>query len=85
MNIPNFQNVQFVDENGYLTPEWQLIMQQLFQALQSNLSDEGYKVPQQPTAVINQLNTAASIGALLYDSTTNQLKVNISGTFQVII
>ncbi|MDD5212360.1 MAG: hypothetical protein PHV62_08080 [Sulfuricurvum sp.] len=85
MNIPNFENIKFVDSRGYLTEEWQLILQQLFQALQGNLSDEGFKVPQQPTTVINQLNTAASKGALLYDSTTNQLKVNISGTFQVII
>lgn len=85
MNIPNFENIQFVDRQGYLTPEWQLILEQVFQALQKNLSDEGYKVPQQPTTTINQLNTAASTGALLYDSTTNQLKVNISGTFQVII
>lgn len=85
MKIPNFENIQFVDRSGYLTPEWQLILQQLFQSLQKNVSDEGLFVPQQPTTIINQLNTAASTSALLYDSTTNQLKVNISGTFQVII
>ncbi len=85
MNIPNFENIKFVDRNGYLTEEWQLILQQLFQALQKNVSDEGLFVPQQPTSVITSLNTAASKSALLYDSTTDQLKVNISGTFQVII
>ena len=85
MNIPNFQNIQFVDRNGYLTDQWQLILQNLFQELQKNTSNEGLFVPQQPTTTITALNTAASTGALLYDSTTNHLKVNISGTFQVII
>ncbi len=84
MNIPNFENIKFVDHNGNLTPQWQLILQNLFQQLQNNLSDEGYKVPQQPTATITALNTAASTGALLYDSTTDELKVNIAGTFKVV-
>lgn len=84
MNIPNFENVQFVDSNGYLTPEWQLILQNLFQELQKNLSDEGYILPEQPTSKITQLNTADSTGALLYDSDTDEAKVNIAGTFRVI-
>jgi hypothetical protein len=84
MNIPNFENIQIVDRNGYLTEQWQLIMQQLFQVLQQNLSDEGYKLPQQPTSIITTLNTAASTGNLLYDSTTDQAKVNIAGTYRVI-
>lgn len=84
MMIPNFENIQFVDRKGYLTPEWQLILQQLFQALQGNLSNEGYKLPQQPTTIITTLNTAASTGNLLYDSTTDEAKVNIAGTFKVI-
>lgn len=84
MNIPNFENIQFVDRNGYLTAEWQLIMQALFTALQQNVGNEGFYLPQQPTTIINSLNTAASTGALLYDSTTNQAKVNIAGTYKVI-
>jgi hypothetical protein len=84
MIIPNFENIQFVDRDGYLTPEWQLIMQQVFQLLQKNLSDEGYTLPQQPTGTIVALNTAASTGNLLYDSTTDEAKVNIAGTFRVI-
>lgn len=84
MNIPNFENIQMVDRNGYLTEQWQMIMQQLFQVLQQNLSDEGYKLPQQSTTIITALNTAASTGNLLYDSTTDQAKVNIAGTYKVI-
>lgn len=84
MNIANFQNTKFVDRNGYLTDEWQLILQSLFQELQKNTSNEGLFIPQQPTATITALNTAASTGALLYDSTTDEAKVNIAGTFRVI-
>lgn len=84
MNIPNFQNIRMVDSKGYLTAEWQQLMQQLFTQLQANLSDEGYKLPQQSTSTIVSLNTAASKGALLYDSTTNEFKVNINGTFKIV-
>jgi hypothetical protein len=93
MNIPNFENIQFVDKNGYLTEQWQNIMQQLITALQSNVSNEGFQIPQQPTTNITMLqsqfaaspNPAAYYGNLLYDSTTNQLKVNLAGTFHVVV
>lgn len=84
MNIPNFENIQLVDKNGYLTEQWQNILMQLFTQLQTNLSNEGYKVPQQPTATITTLNTAQSKSALIYDETTDELKVNIAGTFRVV-
>jgi hypothetical protein len=92
MNIPNFENIQFVDRRGYLTEQWQLIFQQLITALQQNVSNEGFQIPQQPTTTINTLQTqfnstvdpAVYFGDLLYDSTTDQLKVNIAGTFKVV-
>lgn len=92
MNIPNFENIQFVDDNGYLTESWQNVLQQLFSALQSNVSNEGFQVPQQPTTTIAQLQSqfaastdpAVYYGNMLYDSTTNELKVNIAGTFKVV-
>jgi hypothetical protein len=93
MNIPNFENVQFVDRNGYLTEKWALIMQQLITALQTNLSNEGYIVPSQTAANITQIQTnvaassnpAAYNGDLLYDSTNNKLKVNLNGAFKEIV
>lgn len=92
MNIPNFENIRFVDEKGYLTESWQNIMQQLFTALQSNVSNEGFQIPQQTTATIATLQTrfAAATdptvynGDMLYDSSTDELKVNIAGTFKVV-
>ena len=84
MNIPNFFNTQFVDEKGYLKPEFQNFFQQLITQLQLNLSDEGYRLPQQPTTTITKLDNAASTAVILYDNTTDEAKVNIAGTFRVI-
>jgi hypothetical protein len=84
MNIPNYLEDQFVDKNGRLSDPWKQILMQLFTQMQSNLSDEGYKVPQQGTDTINQLNTTQSTGALLYDNQTHELKVNINGEFKTV-
>lgn len=93
MIIPNFENIRIVDRNGYLTPEWQLILQQLFSALQTNVSEEGFVIPKKSTVDIAKIasqfattqNPADYFGDLLYDSTTDQLKVNLAGTFHVIV
>jgi hypothetical protein len=45
MNIPTFPNVQFTKEDGYLTSPMQLYNDQLNQALQNGLSDNGWTVP----------------------------------------
>lgn len=84
INIPNFENIQIVDKQGYFTPSAAVLFQQLFTELQANYSNEGLKVPRQSTANIVTLNTAQSIGALLYDKETHQAKVNINGVFKVI-
>jgi len=92
MIIPNFENIKFVNRDGYLTDEWQNVLQALFTVLQRNVSNEGFQVPQQPTANIAKLqsqfattaNPADYFGDLVYDSTTDELKVNIAGTFKVV-
>lgn len=84
MNIPNFFVGQFVDKNGYLTPFYQNLFQQLFTQMQANLSNNGIGLPLQDSATIALLNTTASTGKMLYDSDTDEAKVNIAGTFRVI-
>lgn len=92
MILPNFENTKLVDEKGYLTAEWQMILQAFFQTLQKNLSNEGFLIPQQSTATISSLQTQFNAsttptvyyGDLLYDSTTDEFKVNIAGTFRVV-
>lgn len=44
MNIPNFQNTQFVERSGYLTANWQLILEQLFLNLVNNVGPYGYVI-----------------------------------------
>jgi len=78
--IPNYISGGLKDVH----PSFELFLGQLTSELQKSISNEGFMIPPQSTATINQLNTQQSVGALLYDSETNQLKVNINGTFKVI-
>jgi hypothetical protein len=88
MNIPNFENIKFVDNNGFLTDEWKNILTQLFQQLQTNLSAEGISVPKQSNANIIALSTAKSIGNIIYDNTSNQFKAcvpsGLVGVYKII-
>lgn len=84
MSIPNFIDCKFVDKDGKLTDTWKMILSQLFSHLQNNLSQEGIKIPQQTTTNIGLLNNIKSLGSLIYDKDTNELKVNINGTFKVV-
>jgi hypothetical protein len=92
MNIPNYFTSRFVDDKGYMTPEYQNFFQQLITQMQLNLSNEGFQLPQQSTTNINHIlsgfnsstNPSAYYGDVLYDSTTDEAKINIAGTFKVI-
>ena len=84
MNIPNYLTDKLVDENGELTTPWARTISQLLVELEHNLSDEGYVLPQQPTANIAQLTQPQSVGAMIYDSDTDEFKVNIAGTWKVV-
>lgn len=44
MNIPNFENIQFVERNLYLTDSYQNILQQLFSELQRGVGQEGFEI-----------------------------------------
>ena len=84
MNIPNLPNEKIATDSGEMHPKWRLFFTQLITEIQNNLSNEGYALPQQPTSNIALLNTAKSNGRLIYDSTTQQVKANISGTYRVV-
>jgi hypothetical protein len=75
---------KLVMDNGELHPEWDQFFDGIITTLQQNLSSEGVVIPPQTTANITALNTQKSIGALLYDQETKELKVNIDGTFKVV-
>ncbi len=84
MNIPNLPMGPLTRQDGHATSEYWGVLSQLITELQQNVSNEGYKIPQLPTATIAKLDNEKSKGVLVYDSDTNQLKININGTFKVI-
>jgi len=90
--VPNLSNIptppafaKLVDKDGNITSSWRDYFSNLTLYLKQFLSNEGLVMPQQTSANIALLNTAQSIGALLYNSTTNHIEGNVNGTFQVII
>src|SRR5882724_9171565 len=46
MIIPSFQNVQFVDADGYLTTQMQMYNDELNNILRNGLSDNGWTLPE---------------------------------------
>jgi hypothetical protein len=87
MRVPAFLNNTFVDENGDLTPGWSFLLNQLFNDMQANISNEGFVIPSQTTVNINKLaNVSPKIanGTMLYDSDLNVLKVFKNGVFKTI-
>ena len=79
MKVPNFENIQVVDKNGFLTNEWRQIMTELFTQMHTSLSDEGLIAPSQSTSNITQLSVAEKNGATFYDSDLHAQKVIING------
>lgn len=85
MNIPNFDNIQFVDKNGFLTDQWKQILTQLFTSLQQNAGNEGLVMPSQTASnialiqnnLVNGLPTC-QFGTMIYDTTNNQPKIAVS-------
>ena len=85
MNIPNFIDTRVVDEKGYFTAEYKIILQQLFSELQDNAGPEGLVAPTQtaakilliaaafrPTSTLNSTPVySCQYGTILYDSTNN--------------
>lgn len=85
MNIPNMPNENVSDADGNISSEWVNFFSQLITELQLNLNNEGYKLPIQETNTINQLvDPSKSLGAMIYDSDTDEFKVNIAGVWRVV-
>lgn len=86
MNIPSFIQERVIDENGYFTPSWAFVIEQLLSQLQINAGAEGLVPSSLKTEDIAVVAASTNLqnGTLIYDSTTDQLKTNIAGTFKVI-
>jgi len=78
------RNQPFLNENGTINDYWMLFFDNLNMALQRVLSVEGFQMPQQTTSDISVYLTGTTFtGSILYDSTSNQFKGNIAGTWKV--
>jgi hypothetical protein len=84
MNIPTFLNDKYIDEAGYLTSSQQIFNDQLNQAMQASLSDNGWTLPLQTTTNINTIAPTMPNGTMWYDSDTDEFKVTINGTVKVV-
>lgn len=84
MNFQNLMNIKAADQNGNMHQDLTNYMGQLVQTLQSNLSDQGYKFPTLTSAQIAQLDPTKSPNVIFINSDTNELIVNLGGTFKTV-
>lgn len=75
MNIPNIppMTTPFVNADGHVTEVWYNVLNQLIIQMQQNVSNEGFKIPQQPNGNILALTSVKSRGAILYDQDNHKL------------
>lgn len=64
MILPTFQNVQFVDEDGFLTTQMQMYNDELNNVLRNGLSDNGWTLPEVTQSELADIITLPSDQAL---------------------
>ncbi len=91
MDIPTFANVQYTEQDGYLTSSMQMYNDELNRVLRNGLSDNGWTVPQITNANLTILQALPTIdlmpdGTLWYvtDAVPPTLVVKISGALRKI-
>jgi hypothetical protein len=84
--IPSLPSTRMlVDANGKMTDDWYDFFSTLTNVLQNTLSLEGILLPPQAATEITRLdNNGKSQRRVLFDSTNNVAKVNLTGTFKTI-
>jgi hypothetical protein len=75
MNIPVFQNVLFVQADGYLTASMQIYFDDLIQTLNEGLADSGWEAPINTTAQIAAAEPNKPIGTFWFNSNLAKLQV----------
>jgi hypothetical protein len=85
MRIPNVPIDKLSSTDGRISPTWAAYFQNLMTQMRLNLSDEGYVVPSLTSAEIAQINNTANVGKILYNTTTQRMMINNSGTFENIL
>ncbi len=79
ISLPVWQRGNLVDDKGMIQPQFDTTFSQLFTQLQNTFNSNGFVVPEQKTANLQNIPNN-----LVLDTTTNQLKININGVYRVI-
>lgn len=82
MYIPVFSNVRYVQDSGYLTPEMQIYNDELNQALQNGLSDNGWTLPQITAANLAAIESQMPNGTMWYESDAHEVVIKINGALR---
>ena len=85
MEIPVFASIKYINDDGFLTPEMQIYHDQLNQALQNGLSDNGWQLPLISDANLTKLvamTPAPRDGTMWYETTNNVVVVMINGSLR---
>lgn len=82
MNISNLPVQNLLDENGKMDHSWRTFFNQMVNQLQTFLSDERYKNPEQDDVNIAKLeNSEDHKGGTLYDISDNTYRVDIKNNY----
>lgn len=84
MNLISITNLKSADKNGDIHQDLFSFLGQNFQQIQLTFSNQGYKLPTLTSAQIATLDPSKNPNVLLINSDTNQLIVNLGGTFKVV-
>lgn len=82
-NLPQAQ-LEITNESMQLTDIWFLFFSQLIIELQNTLSPNGFRVPVASSATIAALNNSGSLNTMIINTDTQELLVNLTGTYQVV-
>lgn len=82
MIIPVFSDVQYVKENGFLTEAMQIYNDQLNQALQNGLSDNGWTFPQITAANLAIIAPKMPDGTGWYETDAKEIVFKINGNLR---
>lgn len=66
ITIP-LEDLQFVDKNGMLTNEAQTMLNTVFQAMQQDLSNQGFVIPAPSITDISELEGEMPAGTFIFD------------------
>lgn len=82
MNIPPFTYVRFTDDEGYLTDSMQMYMDELNQALQNGLSDNGWTFPPITAANLAAIQASMPDGTGWYETDAMEIVFKINGALR---